>query len=378
MPFDYFDSLSDRNKRIYRKSDGVQELPLPEASLEGLRQKARRLRAALASELHRTTEQASRELVRSLCEALSRPAPNVRVHEVRPTGAYGELHGLYTRWPDGRSRLEVWMRTAVNERTVAYRTYLRTLVHEVVHHLDYVLLELEDSFHTEGFFKRESSLVRQLDLAPQDSRRAMRERDLGPVRETHDEKLARLRARLDAQRAPKKTAKSTVTSASVTASSVTAASVTASSSATDATPPTSTTNPTSTTTPSTSTPGDAAATVTPRKRKRATEASPKRRKSTTTEATGSSVETDEASTTAPEASATAPEASTMAPEASATLASEVPPPDLASASATVEASESEGAAASDEFDPRVPHRPRRKSRPKDGAASQMDLFFGRD
>jgi hypothetical protein len=30
------------------------------------------------------------------------------------------------------------------------------------HHVDYELLRLEDSFHTEGFFKRESSLFRQL------------------------------------------------------------------------------------------------------------------------------------------------------------------------------------------------------------------------
>jgi hypothetical protein len=31
-----------------------------------------------------------------------------------------------------------------------------------MHHLDVTLLGLDDSFHTEGFFKRESSMVRQL------------------------------------------------------------------------------------------------------------------------------------------------------------------------------------------------------------------------
>jgi hypothetical protein len=31
-----------------------------------------------------------------------------------------------------------------------------------VHHLDYDHLKLADSFHTEGFFKRESSLFYQL------------------------------------------------------------------------------------------------------------------------------------------------------------------------------------------------------------------------
>jgi hypothetical protein len=54
------------------------------------------------------------------------------------------------------------MRTAHHRRVVAFRTFLRTLLHELGHHLDYELLKLADSFHTEGFFKRESSLFKQL------------------------------------------------------------------------------------------------------------------------------------------------------------------------------------------------------------------------
>jgi len=45
---------------------------------------------------------------------------------------------------------------------VKFRTFLRTLLHELGHHLDYEMLGLPDSFHTEGFYKRESSLLRQL------------------------------------------------------------------------------------------------------------------------------------------------------------------------------------------------------------------------
>jgi hypothetical protein len=58
------------------------------------------------------------------------------------------------------------MRTAAHKRVVAFRTFLRTLLHELCHHLDYDLLALPDSFHTEGFFKRESSLFKQLVAAP--------------------------------------------------------------------------------------------------------------------------------------------------------------------------------------------------------------------
>jgi hypothetical protein len=54
------------------------------------------------------------------------------------------------------------MRTARQRRVVAFRTFLRTLLHELGHHLDYEHLRLADSFHTEGFYKRESSLFHQL------------------------------------------------------------------------------------------------------------------------------------------------------------------------------------------------------------------------
>lgn len=34
--------------------------------------------------------------------------------------------------------------------------------HEFLHHLDYMGFKLADSFHTEGFYKRESELIRDL------------------------------------------------------------------------------------------------------------------------------------------------------------------------------------------------------------------------
>jgi hypothetical protein len=58
------------------------------------------------------------------------------------------------------------MRTARHGRVVAFRTFLRTLLHELCHHLDLEVLGLGESFHTEGFFRRESSLFRQLVPGP--------------------------------------------------------------------------------------------------------------------------------------------------------------------------------------------------------------------
>jgi DinB superfamily len=71
---------------------------------------------------------------------------------------------------------------------VAFRTYLRTLLHEVGHHLDYALLRLRDSYHTEGFYKRESSLFHQLVA----ERRARSPGVEEWFRRTPDERLARL------------------------------------------------------------------------------------------------------------------------------------------------------------------------------------------
>ena len=38
----------------------------------------------------------------------------------------------------------------------------RTALHEFCHHLDYELLRFPDSFHTDGFYKRESGLLHRL------------------------------------------------------------------------------------------------------------------------------------------------------------------------------------------------------------------------
>jgi hypothetical protein len=73
------------------------------------------------------------------------------------------------------------MKTAAHERVVRFRTFLRTLLHEVMHHLDITLLGLDDSFHTEGFFKRESSLVRQLVARPRAKKKAANVEPRRPV-----------------------------------------------------------------------------------------------------------------------------------------------------------------------------------------------------
>lgn len=160
MPFAYFSRLSRKDRAVYLRSDAVVALPLPRP--ESLQPLLPLTQEALRADDRLGVERLARALARGITEQLGVEAVDVAVLAVRPALRYGELHGLYTR-DDGRSpRIRVWMRTLRQKRVVAYRTFVRTLLHEIGHHLDYTHLKLPDSFHTEGFFKRESSLWHQL------------------------------------------------------------------------------------------------------------------------------------------------------------------------------------------------------------------------
>lgn len=160
MRFGYYDGLTAKQKRTYRKSDAITQVALaPSATLQAA---VNELSVALAGKKRVVVERAASNLCDCITRSLAVPSVNVRVLSRRPKSHDGELHGLYT-WEDGkRAQIEVWMRTAERRDVVAFRTFLRTLVHEVCHHLDFVLFNLEDTFHTQGFFRRESSLVRVL------------------------------------------------------------------------------------------------------------------------------------------------------------------------------------------------------------------------
>jgi hypothetical protein len=160
LPFSYYARLSVRDKEIYRRSDAVTQISLlrPEA----LWPFVSAVEQALTADRRPEVEAAAQYLARALTTMLEVPPVRLQVLAVRPTLRASELHGLYTR--DGRTtpKIQLWMRTAQKRRVVAFRTFLRTLLHELMHHFDYDLLKLPDSFHTEGFFKRESSLFHQL------------------------------------------------------------------------------------------------------------------------------------------------------------------------------------------------------------------------
>lgn len=162
MRFNYYKSLSAKNKQVYDASDRILKTPLPDA--EGLWPQLPELKAALEADDRARVEKSCQGLAAGILERLGVGPVTLRVLAVRPADGSGELHGLY-EGVEGRlkqARLTLWMRTAQRKQPVAFKSFLRTLLHELGHHLDYEHFKLADSFHTEGFYKRESSLFYQL------------------------------------------------------------------------------------------------------------------------------------------------------------------------------------------------------------------------
>jgi len=114
-------------------------------------------------------EEVSQRLMDSICCQIKKdkkhvPALRVHVLGVRPSDDRGALHGLYEPADSDRyrARMYIWMRTAKRHEVVAFKTFIRTLIHELCHHLDYEFYQRQESLHTKEFYRRESCLVKQL------------------------------------------------------------------------------------------------------------------------------------------------------------------------------------------------------------------------
>ncbi len=161
MVFDYYNRLSAKKQSIYRQSDAITAIRLPDP--QPLRPAAQSMVSALKSEDRTAVQSLSQQIADGIIAQLKVPPLRIQVLAVRPSDDWGELHGLYLPEEDGKpAKIQLWMRTAIHKRVVAYKSFLRTLLHELCHHLDYELYNFPETFHTEGFYSRESSLLHQL------------------------------------------------------------------------------------------------------------------------------------------------------------------------------------------------------------------------
>ncbi|MDH3378640.1 MAG: hypothetical protein OEQ39_17075 [Gammaproteobacteria bacterium] len=196
MVFDYYHRLRKKDRRVYEQSDAHGTVRLPPSP--HYRESTDSLSAALQSANRKRVESCCVDLARLVTTALNVPTARIRVLSKRPSHHWGELHGLYESSDDrGPATITLWMRTAQHKRVVAFRTFLRTLLHELCHHLDYTHLQLAESFHTEGFYRRESSLFKQLMAAPGDAPKPRRTIPSDAEQRTAQQALREIRSRLN-------------------------------------------------------------------------------------------------------------------------------------------------------------------------------------
>ena len=164
MVFSFYERLTARQQSIYRQSDDIKYLRLK--TVDKLQLDAKKLGEILESEQLGDVQRICQQIANEIISQIKAPPVDVEVLSVRPSDDWGELHGLYLPEDDGETaRIQVWMRTAKHKRVVAFKSFLRTLLHELCHHLDYEHFGFPETFHTEGFYSRESSLFKQIFVA---------------------------------------------------------------------------------------------------------------------------------------------------------------------------------------------------------------------
>lgn len=152
--------LSRPQQRVYDRSNATSSIRL--SPTPRLYQAVGALPEILATGDTANTERVAQIIADEITSILRVPRVRILVNGRRPADARGELHGVYLPHESGSGSIKLWMITARRGQIVAFKTFLRTLLHEICHHLDYALLGLADSLHTEGFYKRESSLFHQI------------------------------------------------------------------------------------------------------------------------------------------------------------------------------------------------------------------------
>jgi hypothetical protein len=174
MPFAYYNRLSARDRAIYQRSDAVTVVALPEA--EGLRPRVEELRRPRAGGPPGGRGGGRRARPRPRAEARSAAGRDRHPPRAPVRGVGRAARPLHSR------RAPPAADPALDAHGAAPACgglpHLPDAPHEVGHHLDYELLALPDSFHTEGFFRRESSLFRQ--LVPEAATRPAGDRRLEP------------------------------------------------------------------------------------------------------------------------------------------------------------------------------------------------------
>ncbi|MHA2226775.1 MAG: hypothetical protein ACXAC8_16300 [Candidatus Hodarchaeales archaeon] len=163
-----------KNKRIwntnqiadYEKSNAalIEKIPQPELNLVHIIIK--RLAEGLIGGNDSKIKEHTNQVMIFLSEHYRIPIVVVHTKGKRINGNRMQIYGIHRTRDLGnekqRSSISVFSRTTKTLQYVKPKTFLRTLVHEFIHHYDRYKLNLTHEYHTKGYYRRLSTLYNQM------------------------------------------------------------------------------------------------------------------------------------------------------------------------------------------------------------------------
>lgn len=150
-----------KNNADYIKSNKIEKLP----RLSMLKTRTKQLFVQLREQIS-LTESELNQLTSMILSDMGLKNCSVTYGGVEPHSHNGrrlksKTYGIHKKSAFGTS-IHIYKLTAMKRKERASKSVLDTLLHEIVHELDYNLIGLNRSLHTSGFYKRIGSLRQAL------------------------------------------------------------------------------------------------------------------------------------------------------------------------------------------------------------------------
>ncbi len=153
-------------KSDYNISNTSKIAQIPDNILIQVHTIIKRLAAALNEGNENKINLNSNELTSNLVNLYNLPKIKIHTGGKRIANQNRQVLGVHRTRDQGkkaqRSSISVFSRTAKRQQYVKPKTFLRTIVHELIHHYDRYELKLAHEYHTRGFYQRVTTIYNQL------------------------------------------------------------------------------------------------------------------------------------------------------------------------------------------------------------------------
>jgi hypothetical protein len=155
-----------KNREGFLESDRIKTFDLPPTG--SLPRIAKRLESAMKADSLPDVRTACAEFLATAADFYRVPKCGIRVLAARPLRVRENYSTeLFGDYQPQTMLVRIWMRTAVRKDVTSFGTFLSTLTHEFVHHLDFKHFAFADSWHTRGFYERAAALYHHARGTPQ-------------------------------------------------------------------------------------------------------------------------------------------------------------------------------------------------------------------